>query len=324
MTESQVGALMAKLNILVSLITKDNDYQQEQAAAAERAARLLDVSIQIVYAGNDAVNQTQQLVKHIQNPSQRLDAILAEPVGTGMPQVAAAAAAAGIGWAVLNREVDYVAKLRESCGVPVFAVNTDQEEIGRIQGKQFAVLFPQGGTLLYIEGPSTAEGSRLRALGMNSVRPEKVSPKVLRGDWTEQSGHRAVTNWLSLSTSQQLHVGVIGCQNDAMALGARRAFEEVPDSRAREDWLSLPFTGCDGLPNTGQEWVRRGILAATVVVPPTMGLALEIMAKAIRSGTQPPQRTLSKPTSCPTIAQLQEAKARTIRKTKINFSNVGR
>jgi hypothetical protein len=86
----------------------------------------------------------------------------------------------------------------------------------------------------------------------------------------------------------------------------------------------LPFTGCDGLPNTGQEWVRRGILAATVVVPPTMGLALEIMAKAIRSGTQPPQRTLSKPTSCPTIAQLQEAKARTIRKTKINFSNVGR
>jgi ABC-type sugar transport system substrate-binding protein len=88
---------MAKLNVLVSLITEDNDYQKEQAAAAEDAARLLDANLQIVYADNDAVNQSQQLARVIQRPAQRPDAILVEPVGTGMPQVAAAAAA-GIGW----------------------------------------------------------------------------------------------------------------------------------------------------------------------------------------------------------------------------------
>jgi len=74
---------MAKLNVLVSLITEDNDYQKEHAAAAEDAARLLDANLQIVYADNDAVNQSQQLVRVIERP----DAILVEPVGTGMPQV---------------------------------------------------------------------------------------------------------------------------------------------------------------------------------------------------------------------------------------------
>jgi ribose transport system substrate-binding protein len=295
---------MTKISVLVSLITKDNDYQKEQAAAAEDASRRLDANIQIVYAGNDAVHQSQQLLKVIQDLSQRPDAILVEPVGTGMPQVAGAAAAAGIGWGVLNREVDYVAKLRATSRAPIFAVTTDQEEIGRIQGRQFAAFLKEGGGVLYIEGPATGEVARLRASGMRSTKPENVEPKVLKGDWTEASGYRAIKSWLSLSTSQQLHIRAIGCQNDAMAIGARRAFEEVPDSHARANWLGLPFTGCDGVPKTGQEWVRRGLLAATVVVPPTMGMAFEIMTKAIRSGAQPPPRTLSKPSSYPVLEEL--------------------
>jgi hypothetical protein len=36
-----------KLSVLVSLITQDNDYQREQAAAAESAARKLDFTVKI-------------------------------------------------------------------------------------------------------------------------------------------------------------------------------------------------------------------------------------------------------------------------------------
>jgi ABC-type sugar transport system substrate-binding protein len=294
---------MTKLNILVSLITNDNDYQMEQAAA-EDAARRLNANIQVVYAGNDAVDQSQQLLKVIQGSAERPHAILVEPVGTGMPQVAAAAVAAGIGWGVLNREVDYVAKLRGTCEVPMFAVTTDQEEVGRIQGRQFAAFLKEGGGVLYIEGPAAGDVARLRASGMHSTKPENANPKVLRGDRTEQSGYRAAKSWLSLSTSQQLGIGVIGCQNDAMAIGARKAFEEVAESQAGKRWLSLPLTGCDGAPKTGQDWVRRGLLAATVIVPPTIGLAFEIMVNAIRSGRQPPQRTLSTPNSYPVLKDL--------------------
>ena len=45
----------------------------------------------------------------------RPDGIVLEPVGgTGLPQVARAATAAGIGWAVLNRELDYIRQLRQA------------------------------------------------------------------------------------------------------------------------------------------------------------------------------------------------------------------
>lgn len=101
-----------------------------------------------------------------------------------------------------------------------------------------------------------------------------------------------------------LSLNVVGCQNDAMALGARQAFAEVPEIEAQKHWLSRPFTGCDDAPKTGQEWVRRGLLAATVVTPPTMGLAVGIMTKAIRSGVQPPPRTLIQPSSFPPVDEI--------------------
>ncbi len=298
------GPCMANLNVLVSLITADNDYQASQATAAADAARRLDADIQVVYAGNDAVNQTQQILKIIQDKSKHPDAILVEPVGTGMPQVAAAAVAAGIGWGLVNREGDYVARLRETSRAPVFAVSTDQEESGRVQGRQFAAFLKEGGCVLYIEGPSAGGVSRPRTLGMQSTKPGNVTPRMLRGDWTEASGYRAVKSWLALGTSHQMGIRLIGSQNDAMAMGARRAFEEVPDSKARKDWLSLPFTGIDGVPKTGQEWVRRGLLAATVVTPPTMGLALEMMTKAIRFGAQPAPFTAVKSTSYPSLEEI--------------------
>lgn len=139
---------------------------------------------------------------------------------------------------------------------------------------------------------------------MQSTKLPNIHPKMLKGDWTEASGYRAVKSWLALSTSQSLHIRAVAGQNDAMAIGARRAFEEVADSQARKEWLRLPFTGCDGVPKTGQEWVRRGLLAATVVTPPLMGLALEMMTQAIRKGVQPPPRTLSEINSFPPIKQL--------------------
>ena len=104
---------MTKLNVLVSLITDANDYQREQAASAQSAAIQLGASVQIIYSGNDAVQQTQQILGFIQNSAKRPDAILAEPVGTGMAQIAGAAVAAGIAWAIINAEVDYVSRLRQ-------------------------------------------------------------------------------------------------------------------------------------------------------------------------------------------------------------------
>src|SRR6267154_1951908 len=130
---------MDNLNVVVALTTRENDYQAEQATAVTEVAARVGVKIQVIYAENDAVNQTQQLIKIIQDPIQRPAAILVEPVGTGMPQVAKAAVGAGIGWGIINSDPEYITELRSS-GVPVFSVSTDQLEVGRIQGKQMSTI----------------------------------------------------------------------------------------------------------------------------------------------------------------------------------------
>lgn len=48
-------AALSNLKFLVSLTTNDNDYQQEQATAAEETARRLGVEVQVIYADNDAI-----------------------------------------------------------------------------------------------------------------------------------------------------------------------------------------------------------------------------------------------------------------------------
>src|SRR5215472_5503854 len=133
---------MKRLSFVLSLTNDENDYQQEQAAAAEKTARRLGVDLKIIHANNDSLTQSQQLLQFVQDSaSMRPDAIVFEPAGgTAFPQVARAAAAAGIGWVVLNHEADYVSELRRTYKVPVFTVSSDHQEIGKIQGKQFAAL----------------------------------------------------------------------------------------------------------------------------------------------------------------------------------------
>lgn len=298
-----------KKRFLVALITQANDYQAEEARAVETIAPRLGVDVRVIYAENDAINQSQQLLKVIQGPvAERPDAIIVEPVGTGLVQVARAAVTAGIGWAILNREVDYVPELRRLAKVPVFAVASDNEEIGRIQGRQFGALLKKSGSVLYLEGPATGSTAPLRTLGMNTAKPSYIDVKSLKGTWTEVSGYNAVRAWLRISTSKSLNVGVIGCQNDAMALGARTAFEELTDGEERKRWLQLPFTGCDGVPSTGQNAVREGKLAATVIVPPNTDIALEMMMMALTNRSWPQENTLVTPKSFPSIDRLGVSK----------------
>ena len=285
----------------------DNDYQIEQAQSAEQMARKLGVEIQIVYADNDAITQSTQILKAIQSDeNQRPNAIVFEPVGgTALPQVARAAASAGVGWAVLNRDANYILELRKSSSAPFFGVTSDHLEIGRIQGRQFAALLPQGGSILYVQGPAENSAAKERTAGMHETKPSNIHVTLLRAQWTEESAQRAVRSWLKLSTSQRAAIDLIGAQDDSMAMGARKAFEELTNESERERWLKLPFTGCDGLPKTGETWVRSGLLAATVFVPPNTGTAIEMLFDAVQKGKKPVERALTVPISIPTLDKLK-------------------
>jgi len=299
---------MKKLNFVVSLSTNTNDFQMELAATALAAGQRLDVTVQIIYAENDPILQSQQLLKIIQLPgSSHPDGILFHPFGsTALPQVARAAAAAGVGVAVLNWQADYVSELRQNYRVPVFVYSSNHREIGHIQAQQSAALLPGGGNVLYIRGPSGSYGADERAAGMAEAKTENIQIKTIRTPaWTEEGGYRAVSSWLRLSTAQDEPIDLIAAQNDLIAIGARKAFGEITNELDRERWLNLPYTGVDGLSKTGQVWVRKGLLESTIIVPPNAGLAIEAMEKAIRSGIQPPEFILTVPKSYPSIEELK-------------------
>jgi ribose transport system substrate-binding protein len=302
---------MKKLKFILSLTNNDNDYQIEQASAAGQSAKRRGVEVQIIHAENDSVTQSQQLLKIIQSRNEALpDGIIFEPVGgTALPQVARAAAVAGIGWVVLNRDVEYVSELRKAYRIPAFCITSNHQEIGRIEGRQFAALLPQGGTVLYIQGPTENLAAKQRTFGMYETKPADVLVKLMKAQWTEASAYRTVSSWLRLSTSQQTHLDLIAAQDDSMALGARKAFQEELNLPARERWLKLPYIGCDGLPNSGQTWVRRGLLAATIFVPPNAGTAVEMLADAIQNGTVPAERSLTTPVSIPSLDVLAASHA---------------
>ena len=306
---------MKKLKVVLSLTTRDNDFQAEQAADAQEMANRLNLDLEILYAENDAILQSQQLLNIIQsNSNNHPDGIIFEPVGgTAMPQVARASAAAGIAWVVLNREVDYITDLRRNYKVPIFSLSSDHEEIGRIQGRQIAALLPTSGAVLLMQGPAENLAAKQRTSGMYETKPVEVHVKLMKGNWTEANAQKLVSSWLKLSTSQAAGIDLIAAQNDAMAMGARKAFSDLGDQNQRDQWLSRPYLGIDGATKTGQAWVQRGLLTGTIAVPTNAGKAIDMLAHALHTGNIPPEKTLTLPKSYPPVEDLaKKAKRHTV------------
>lgn len=295
---------MESQRVLISLITKDNDYQREQAAAAERAATKLGLTVEIVYAGGDAITQSQQLLEAIQAKTEkRPQAIILSPAGTALQQVAMAAAKSNIGWVVLSLDADYIASVRALSSAPIFAVSSDHLEIGRLQGRQIARLLPEGGEVLYVQGPSTSSAAHQRTQGVNETKPENVHLRLMTGQWTETSAYQAALSFLRLRTSHDARIDMVAAHNDAMAIGVRKALKETI-----KEWSWMPFLGVDGLTSTGQRWVQEGLLTATIVVPTTTDIALEMLKHALTVKSQPREITFTAPKSHPDLDKLAPSK----------------
>jgi ABC-type sugar transport system substrate-binding protein len=295
---------MESQRVLISLITKDNDYQREQAAAAERTAAKLGLTVEIVYAGGDAITQSQQLLEAIQTkPEKRPQAIILSPAGTALQQVAIAAAKTNIGWVVLSLDADYIASLRGLTSAPVFAVSSDHLEIGRLQGRQLARLLPEGGEVLYVQGPSTSSAARQRTQGAMETKHKNVHLRLMTGQWTETSAYQAALSFLRLRTSHDARIDMVAAHNDAMAIGVRKALKETT-----KEWSGVPFIGVDGLASTGQRWVQEGLLSATIVVPTTTDIALAMLKHALLTKSQPREVTFTAPKSHPDLDKLAPSK----------------
>ncbi len=301
---------MKKLNCVLS-IPGDAIYLREQVAIAKTTADRLGVELQVVDAEMDPVNQGQQLLKFVQAPAaERPQGILLEPVSAaGLPRVAEAAVAAGIGWLVSNAQVDYLGTLRRNAKAPVFQVSQDHVEVGRIQGRQMGAILPEGGTVLYLRGPSMSSIASRRFEGLDSAKPKNVDVKSVKVQGSSaESAYTAVCSWLNLSTVKPEGTRVIASQNADFIFGARKAFETAKDAE-RKKWLALPCAGV-GIPKQIKPLVDQGVFRAAVLTSLTMDIALEMLVRGMKEGSQPPEKTFVEAQSYPSLEELAKKRYR--------------
>ncbi len=275
-----------------------------QAADAQVAATRAGFDLEVLYADQNAVQQIHQLFKFIHAPvEERPLAIVVETVvGEGLERVARNATRAGVSWVLMNRRVSYLEALRkEHPKLAIAAVSGDQLAMGRIQGRQFRALLPRGGQVLYLQGPPDTSAAQERLQGAEeAIVGSAIQLRTLAGDWSEAGAEKVVTNALRLKSAETLKPDLVGAQNDAMAMGARKAL-----LASRPEWARVPFTGCDGLPEGGQRLVNVRQLAATIVTPSNAGPAIDLVARWHKTKEQPPPLVVLTPVSYPPEADLK-------------------
>lgn len=294
---------MGRPLLVVSLFTTSQEYQALQGAEVQDAGERCGFTTLVLDAEGNAVQQIQQLFRHVHAPpAERPFAFVVQtPVPDALERLARNAVKAGIGWVLLNRQAPYLEALRHAHpGLPISAVTTDNEEIGRIQAAQFRALLPHGGSVLYVQGPPTTASAQARLVSAQAaVEGSAIELKVLGAEWSEASGEQAVAGFLRLKSSELFAPDVVGCQNDALALGARKAL-----LGSRPEWAAVPHTGCDGLEAGGRRLVNTGVLRATIVVPSCGGPAVELLDRAQRREESPPPLVVVPPFSFPRVEEL--------------------
>jgi ABC-type sugar transport system substrate-binding protein len=281
----------------------DNEYQELQEADFLARAHLHRCSPVVFDAGNDPLRQRRQ-IDDVLRTQDHYAALLTQPVQESTLESAAAEAIRrGIAWVALNRCTDYVRELRMTQPkAPVFCVAPDQHQIGHIQGQQFLILLRKGGTLFYLTGPPATASARQRLASVEiALAGAAIKMIPAAGDWTTESGFDATRLWLRSDPPRDCAHLVVGAQNDAMAVGARRAVLEEAKFRGRPELETVRITGCDGLPNGGQRWVASGTLTATVVMPTTAGVAVDHLASGWATGRPPTNDVILEVASFPDL-----------------------
>jgi ABC-type sugar transport system substrate-binding protein len=305
-----------KSSCRIAFFSMDRGERQDllREECLETAARY-GFSVRVFQSEGDATNQVAQIQACLaEDPQRRPTVVIVNPVReVALFPAAHAAAQLGIGWVVLQRQCDYLDDLRRQYpSVPIFAVLPDQQEIGRIQGRQVLSLLPDGGELVYIRGPLGTHAAVARFAGVQeALQGSAVKVFTLTSDWTVEGGCQTMKEWARVFQRRDLPHFVVGAQNDAMAMGARDALiEEIARAHPNASIAEFAFLGCDGSPAYGGRLVAEGKLTCTVVMPVTSGRAVQEIAATLHGGPRPPAAILLPSSGLPDAGDLARSSRR--------------
>lgn len=290
----------------VALLLDDaeNPYQKLLVHEARTAAVRCDITVlEPEFAAGSSWTQVESVNRHLRET--RPDGVLLMLAGSQWTRGPfERLCRGGVPVVLLNRVPDWVDGLRhDHPQALIAAVTPRQEGVGALQG-QLALRLARPGTLvLLVTGEASSPAAIGRTRGFSGAVADKLQVVQVDGHWSARGAEEAVAEWFRLGAERDHSPGLVVCQNDAMAGGARRALRHQAASSGRRDLESVGFVGCDGLAEEGRGMVARGELAATVVMPPTTPAALDILQR-FWSAAERPATVLLEATTHPALEDL--------------------
>lgn len=169
-------------------------------------------------------------------------------------------------------------------------MGTDNYQIGEMMGHYLAGVLDYKGKVAEIgglQGSSPAEERHNGFVDAISTYPEIELVAFASGDWTQESGYRAMKEIL---VGYQGEIDAVFGGNDRMAVGARNALRE-----SGRDSGEVIYLGVDALPGKdgGISQVADSILYASAIYP-THGDELMLLSLDILEGREYPRETIMK------------------------------
>lgn len=178
----------------------------------------------------------------------------------------------------VDRRVDKVAGVLAHVGA-------DNVKGGEVQGELIMKLFPNGATVMNLQGQSGASPAIDRNKGLHNVLDKAADKyKFVFEDTAGFDRAKGLAMTESALDGMKTPPDVIVCANDDMALGALQAL------KARNLIGKVKLIGFDALPE-GLAQIRDGNMTATIEQSPggQSKAALDALVEFIRHGTKPTQ-----------------------------------
>ena len=246
------GVALADLKIGVSMSQFDDTWLTYLRESMDSKAKSLPdgVTLQFEDARSDVVKQLSQVESFI---SQKVDAIIVNPVDTAATQrITKAAVAAGIPLVYVNRRPD---DLKLPAGVVTVA--SDDLEAGRMQMQYLADKMAGKGNIVILLGDLANNSTTNRTKGVKEVLAKYPDIKIEQeqtGIWSRDKGMTLVNDWLT----QGREFNAVVSNNDEMAIGAAMALKGAGKEKG-----SVLIAGVDGTPD-GLNAVKKGEMAVSV------------------------------------------------------------
>lgn len=182
---------------------------------AEAEAQGADLTVLV--ADQDINKQVSQIEQAVTNGAQ---VVIIEPVSAeGVMAAVKSAEAQGVNCVIYNQNIS-------DPSVATCFVGVSNEDMGYMEMKNACEAIGGKGNVALLLGPLGSEGQIGRSAGYTKALAEYPDVQVVfeeDAEWTTDAALKLVENWISTGTQ----IDAVVSQNDNMALGAVKAFEDA-------------------------------------------------------------------------------------------------